>query len=83
MQFFGKTEMENSGLAGILWEFWVTKRTLWSWVVKEPDLNVWDLKLGCFRTIASLDFEIVEETQNLETATEIASLMETGKIWDF
>ena len=50
--------------------------------VKELGLNEWESKL-CFWTIASLEFESVEETQKLETDTRIAGLTKTGKIWDF
>ena len=50
--------------------------------VKELDLNEWESKL-CFWTIASLEFESVEETQKSETDTAVTSLTETGKIWDF
>ena len=49
---------------------------------KELGLNEWESKL-CFWTIASLEFESVEETQKLETDMGIAGLTETGKIWDF
>ena len=38
---------------------------------------------NCFWTIASLEFESLEETQKLETDTGIAGLTETGKIWEF
>ena len=34
-------------------------------------------------SIASLEFESVEEAQKLYTDTGIAALMESGKIWDF
>ena len=36
-----------------------------------------------FWTIASREFESVEEAQKLETDIGIAGLTETGKIWDF
>ena len=47
-------------------------------VIKEPDLNKQDLKLGFFRIITSLDFKSVEET--LKSEANIVGLMETGKI---
>ena len=38
---------------------------------------------NCFWTIASLEFETVEETHKLETDTGIARLTETDKMQDF
>lgn len=31
---------------------------------REPDLNEWDLKQGFFKTIASLDFEVLKKQKN-------------------
>ena len=64
------------------WEFEWQKESCEVEFLKELDLNEWKSKL-CFWTIASLEFESVEETHKLETDTGIAGLMEIGKIWDF
>ena len=49
--------------------------------VKELDLNEYESRL-CFWTIASLEFESVEETQKLETDLGIAGLTETDKWYE-
>ena len=84
MWFVGETEVDDLGVVGILGpeNFEQQKESCEAEFVKELDLNEWESKL-CFWTIASLEFESVEETQKLETDTGIAGLMETGKIWDF
>ena len=76
--------MDDSGVVGILGldNFERQKESCEAEFVKELDLNELESKL-CFWTIASLEFESVEETQKSETDTGIAVLMETGKIWDF
>ena len=76
--------MDDLGVVGILGleNFERQKESCEAEFVKELDLNEWESKL-CFWTIASLEFESVEETQKSETDTGIAVLMETGKIWDF
>ena len=76
--------MDDLGVVGILGleNFERQKESCEAEFVKELDLNEWESKL-CFWTIASLEFESVEETQKSETDTGIAGLTETGKIWDF
>ena len=76
--------MDDLGVVGILGleNFERQKESCEAEFVKELDLNEWESKL-CFWTIASLEFESVEETQKLETDTRIAGLTKTGKIWDF
>ena len=76
--------MDDLGVVGILGleNFERQKESCEAEFVKELDLNEWESKL-CFWTIASLEFESVEETEKLETGTGIAGLTETGKIWDF
>ena len=76
--------MDDLGVVGILGleNFERQKESCEAEFVKELDLNEWEPKL-LFWTIASLEFESVEETQKIETDTGIAHLMETGKIWDF
>ena len=76
--------MDDLGVVGILGleNFERQKESCEVEFVKELGLNEWESKL-CFWTIASLEFESVEETQKLETDTRIAGLTKTGKIWDF
>ena len=84
MWFVGETEVDDLGVVGILGpeNFEQQKESCEAEFVKELGLNEWESKL-CFWTIASLEFESVEETQKLETDMGIAGLTETGKIWDF
>ena len=76
--------MDDLGVVGILGleNFERQKESCEAEFVKELDLNEWESKL-CFWTIASLEFESVEEAQKSETCTEIAGLTETSKIWGF
>ena len=81
LRSIGETGMGDLGVVGILmlenseWQ----KECFEAEFAKELDLNELYPKL-CFWTIASLEFEIVGETQKLETDT---GLTKTGKIWDF
>ena len=70
MWFVGETEMDDLGVVGILEpdNFERQKESCEAEFVKELGLNEWECKL-CFWTIASLEFESVEETQKLETDT--------------
>ena len=75
--------MDDSGVVGILGpENFEQQKSCEAEFVKEIGLNEWEPKL-CFWTIASLEFESVDEIQKLETHTGIAGWTETGKIRDF
>ena len=66
MWFVGETEMDDLGVVEILEpdNFERQKESCEAEFVKELGLNEWEWKL-CFWTIASLQFESVEETQKL------------------